>query len=397
MTIRVGTEQHAVSDEVPAAAAAWANAAAGVLARAGRFVPDEVPADPRAVAAVLSVRTADGVQVPALGSPFLTSNRLPVAVPVGAAWDIRSHVAGREPRAVGDLVAEELAGGATSVWLADGVEVPAGVDRALVAPSYDPVGLAARSGDAVDSTALPEMVTGGARGVVADGCVAAGFGAGDVAELAYILASAAHLARAVEAAGVSTSQALAAIELRVTVPAEFFLAIAKVRGLRLCWSRIGELSGMVDSRAHIHAVTARSMLAEVDVPSNLLRLTAAAVAAVAGGVDALTVLPFDALLPRPGAMGRRLARNISHLLARESLLRRDDDPAAGAYALEELTYRTATAAWAEFVGLDGQLDAVIGDGSLRAAWVAAGERRQESVADGSRVIVGVNRYPAPVA
>jgi methylmalonyl-CoA mutase len=132
------------------------------------------------------------------------------------------------------------------------------------------------------------------------------------------------------------------------------------------------------------------------VPTNLLRTTAAALAAVIGGADAITVLPLDAALPTPRALGRRLARNISHLLAGESMLRRDADPAAGSYALEELTYRTATAAWAELTRLDGNLGTAIEDGTLRARWAAAGASRQKSVTDGSRVVVGVNRYLAPV-
>lgn len=385
-----------VIDVAPPAAKVWADVAAAVLAKAGRALPDDRAADPMSVAAALAVSTTDGVEIPALGSPFLTPNVLPVTIPAGPTWDIRSYVDGRYPAAVADLVAEELAGGATSVWLPGGAKVPVGVDPALVAPSYDPVGRAVRSGGAINRTGWPETVTGGSRSAVADGCVAADLGAGDIAELGYVLAAAMHLTRDAEAAGVSTPQALAAIEFRVTVTGEFFPAIAKMRALRQCWSRIGELSGAADNQARIHAVTARSMLADLDVPTNLLRTTAAALAAVIGGADAITVLPLDALLAAPRALGRRLARNISHLLAGESLLRRDADPAGGSYALEELTYRTATAAWAELTRLDGDLGAAIEDGSLRARWAADGARRQKSVTDGSRVLVGVNRYPAPV-
>lgn len=385
-----------VIDQAPPAAKAWAKAAAAVLSKAGRALPENPSVDPLSVAGALAVSTADGVQIPALGSPFLTPSVLPVAIPAGPTWDICSYVDGRDPAAVAGLIAEELAGGATSVWLPGGVPVPAGVDPARVAPSYDPVGLAVRSGGEIDLTGLAELAAGGTRSIVADGCVAADLGAGDTAELAYVLAAAVHLTRAAEAAGGSTPQALAAIEFRVTVTGEFFPAIAKLRALRQCWSRIGELSGAVDNPARIHAVTARSMLAQVDVHTNLLRTTAAALAAVIGCADAITVLPFDAALPTPRPLGRRLARNISHLLAGESLLRRDADPAAGSYALEELTYRTATATWASLTDIDGHLDVVVRDGSLRARWAAAGAHRQESIADGSRVVVGVNRYPAPV-
>ncbi len=87
-----------VIDEAPPAAKVWAEAAAAVLAKVGRALPDDRAADPMSVAAALAVSTTDGVEIPALGSPFLTPNVLPVTIPAGPPWDIRSYVDGRPGR-----------------------------------------------------------------------------------------------------------------------------------------------------------------------------------------------------------------------------------------------------------------------------------------------------------
>ena len=79
----------------------------------------------------------------------------------------------------------------------------------------------------------------------------------------------------------------------------------------------------------------------------MLRTTVAAFAAGVGGADAVTVLPFDSPLGEPDAFGRRIARNISHLLIDESHVGAVADPAGGSYAVEKLTDDLAAAAWEE--------------------------------------------------
>ncbi len=295
----------------PADAVAWARAVAQVLAKAGRSV--EEGSVPAAVAAALSARGE--IDIPALGSAFLTPFRLPVPVPGPAEWE---YVADLGP---------------------------------------------------ADSTET-------------DGTVAADAGAGDVSELGYLLAAGTAALRA----GRPPSG------FRVTVSQEFFVSVAKLRALRVGWDRIRTVSGLPSAPVRVHAVTNARMYAAEDVHTNLIRSTVAAAAAVVGGADALTVLPFDAATGRSSELRERLAHNISRLLAGESFLARNADPAAGAFALEELTRRLAAAAWAEFQTLDGKVADRLADGSLPAAWAAQASARAAAVADGERVVVGVNRF-----
>ena len=77
-----------------------------------------------------------------------------------------------------------------------------------------------------------------------------------------------------------------------------------------------------------------------------------AMSAVQGGVDRLTVLPYDAgredKAEYPQAFGRRIARNVQQLLKLESGFDQVPDPAAGSYYIENLTRLFAEKAWAQF-------------------------------------------------
>ncbi len=76
-----------------------------------------------------------------------------------------------------------------------------------------------------------------------------------------------------------------------------------------------------------------------------------AMSAVLGGADRLAVRPFDAgtdAPSRPAGFGRRMARNVQHLLKMESFFTELHDPAAGSYYVEKLTLQLAEAAWTKF-------------------------------------------------
>ena len=90
------------------------------------------------------------------------------------------------------------------------------------------------------------------------------------------------------------------------------------------------------------------MMTRYDPWVNMLRTTVAAFAAGAGGADAITVLPFDSALGQSDDFARRIARNTSPLLMEESHVAKVSDPAAGSYAVEQLTDELARAAWTEF-------------------------------------------------
>ena len=139
------------------------------------------------------------------------------------------------------------------------------------------------------------------------------------------------------------------------------------------------------------------MMTRYDPWVNLMRTTVAAFAAGIGGADAVTVLPFDAALGVPEALGRRLARNISSLLISEAHVAEVADPAAGAYAVEMLTAQIADAAWAEFARIerDGGISQVVDDGSLHARWASTARERRVRIAHSPDSDHRGERVPAP--
>jgi methylmalonyl-CoA mutase len=118
----------------------------------------------------------------------------------------------------------------------------------------------------------------------------------------------------------------------------------------------------------------------------MLRTTVAAFAAGVGGADAVTVLPFDSPLGTPDALGRRIARNTSHLLVDESHVAAVTDPAGGAYAVERLTDDLAIAAWELFGRLDDGAD-------LEAEIARTVEQRDRAVATRERALTGLSEFP----
>jgi methylmalonyl-CoA mutase len=125
----------------------------------------------------------------------------------------------------------------------------------------------------------------------------------------------------------------------------------------------------------------------------LLRTTCAAAAAIIGGADALTVLPFTHRLG-PSALARRLARNTGLILVEEADLARVLDPAGGSFALESLSEDLAHEAWGLLQELEreGGLGAALQAGSIQVRIAAAWERRRALIVNGELPIVGVTHF-----
>ncbi len=229
----------------------------------------------------------------------------------------------------------------------------------------------------------------GIRAVVVDATAAHDLGASDVQELGFSLYAAATYLRVLTEAGFGIDEAAALIEFRYAATDEQFPTIAKLRAARRLWARVLELSGASVREQRQHAVTSRPMTSKYDPYVNMLRGTVAAFAAGVGGADAVTVLPFDSPLGQPDAFGRRIARNVSHLLIDESHVAEVADPAGGSYAVERLTDDLAVAAWAEL----GELE-ITGLDAFAARIEDVVARREAEIAKRKRPITGLSEFPS---
>lgn len=486
--------------------AAWIEAAGAVLRKSGRLT-DQAP-DSEAWGR-LATRTVEGIVIPPLGAesdlaalptigaltadpgqaPFLRGSR------AATGWDVRVAIA--DPATARATALQELAGGATSLWVLVGAgglasaDLPAaldGVDLAIApivldtrptadGPGYDvtsaaasalrdiaaergtplhpdsslgadpireataaalatadtapgaaatsgntvaPVGAAAEPADNTasepradsalaeprpDEAQLGAAVVAAARlaadlgigAIVVDGTAAHDAGAGDALEIAYTLAAGAAYLRLLTAAGIAIDDACRLISFRYAVTDRQFEQIAKLRAARLAWYRVCELSGAAPASCaqRQHAVTSTAMMTRYDAHTNMLRGTIAAFAAAVGGAEAITVTPFDAADHAPSDFGRRMARNISALLAGESHIDAVADPAAGAYAVEMLTASLAESAWAEFGRIEeaGGLVAALSEGSFVARVTEVRAERDRRIATRRQPITGISEFP----
>jgi methylmalonyl-CoA mutase len=383
--------------------------------------------------------TTDG---PALGVPGAAPYTRGSTVKKGAAlaWDVRQLHEDSSATTTNAAVLEDLRAGGTSVWLrvGDGGIAPADLPEALagvisgVAPvavsstsdqaaaadallawwgdatdptgnlGIDPIGLAAFQGAAPDLSRLAEYVTKTAhlpavKPIVVDVRVYDDAGAGDVDQLAYAVATGIEYVRALVGAGVSAAEAFAAIEFRVTVNADQFLGIARLRALRRLWSRVGEVLDVpVEARgATQHAVTSWRMVTRDDPWVNLLRGTIATFAAGVGGAESITTLPFDTAQGLPNPFSRRMARNTQLVAAEESNLGRVEDPAGGSWYVETLTDDVAKAAWSRVQELEaaGGMAAALTVGTVAAQIAATVAERRKRLSTRKQPITGVSMFP----
>jgi methylmalonyl-CoA mutase len=222
-------------------------------------------------------------------------------------------------------------------------------------------------------------------------------GATVVDELAYLLATAVEYLRRLESAGVAPEVGCRHFKFTVPVGRDFFLEIAKLRALRLLWSRLAAACGVTgtDAVSPIHAITSPRTLTVRDPWVNILRGTGQTFAAVAGGADMITVLPFDSAMGRPDADASRLALNTSNILREECHLGHIVDPAAGSYFVENLTEQAAAAGWNRFqlIEASGGMAAALRTGVVSRDLAQALADRRAAVATRREPVTGVSTFP----
>jgi methylmalonyl-CoA mutase len=230
---------------------------------------------------------------------------------------------------------------------------------------------------------------------IADGRIIHNAGGSEAQELAFALAAAVDVLRALEGTGLALDAARKLIYFRLAADADEFLTIAKFRAMRKLWARVEAACGLTPQPTIVHAETAWRMMTKRDPYVNMLRATVAVTAAGVAGADAISVLPHTAALGLPDAFARRVARNIQLLLLEESNLDKTADPAAGSGAIETLTDEMCTAAWSQFQAIDaaGGAWAALEKGLIQSEVGKVRAAREAAVAKRKDAITGSSDYP----
>ena len=198
-----------------------------------------------------------------------------------------------------------------------------------------------------------------------------------------------------------------------SVSSNYFLEIARLRAARLLWQNIveqyypaqsKETNSLPASPMYIHAKASSVDKTIYDAYTNVLRNSLQSMAAIVGGVDSFTCLPFDDPLRRSVPLssaqkGERLAHSAQLIHKHESYLDLVFDPAAGSYYLEKLTDLIAKEAWAAFQKIEknGGLIEMLRKGQLQAQARKLAEEQLEKAAKRKLTVLGANQFPPPVS
>ena len=265
----------------------------------------------------------------------------------------------------------------------------------------DPIGFAALNGTTPDLSVIAKAVElakpfPGVRPIVVDASRYDSMGAGDVAQLAYALATGVEYVRALTDLGLSANEAFDSILFRVSANTNQFVTISRLRALRTLWNRVGEVLGVAPEKrgAVQHAVTSLREITRDDAYVNVLRGTISAFAAAIGQAETITVLPLDTAIGLPDVLTRRIARNTQVVLAEESNIGRVNDPAGGAWFVESMTKQLCEKAWELFGQLDekGMAAAIVG-GTVAAQLKKINEARAKLLATRKLPLTGVSMFP----
>lgn len=223
-------------------------------------------------------------------------------------------------------------------------------------------------------------------------------GSSIVQELAYSLALGAEYLTALTEKGVEVDAVAKKLKFNLSVSANYFLEIAKLRAARLLWAQIVKAYGPkceCSAKMTIHSETGSWNKTVYDAYVNMLRTQTEAMSASLGGADSITVLPFNAAYEESNEFSDRIARNQQLLLKEESHFSKIADPGAGSYYIEELTAAIADQAWKLFLEVQdkGGFLAALREGFIQAEIKKMAAKRDTNIATRRENLLGVNQFP----
>jgi methylmalonyl-CoA mutase len=181
-----------------------------------------------------------------------------------------------------------------------------------------------------------------------------------------------------------------------SINSKFFMEIAKLRAIKVLWSKILEAYKIEVNEDFITVSAETSLFTKTiyDPYVNLLRAGNEAFAAVLGGVQFLHISPYNEIEGKITDFSDRIARNMHFILRDEARLGSIIDPAGGSWYIESLTNALIENAWKLFLEIDdkGGIVKTIQTNWLQEQINKVMARREQDVLTRDRVIVGMNKY-----
>jgi len=225
-----------------------------------------------------------------------------------------------------------------------------------------------------------------------------------VQELAFTIADGMAYVEAAIERGIDIDKLAPQLSFFFNSHNDFFEEIAKFRAARRMWAKImKDMYGAKDPRSwwmKFHVQTAGCTLTAQQPLNNIVRVTIQALAAVLGGCQSLHTNSFDEAWALPSEEAVRVALRTQQIIAYESGVANVVDPLAGSYYVEWLTDKMEKLAWKYIekikeMGNGSMVKGVlkgIENGFFIREISDSAARYQKEIEEGSRIIVGVNRF-----
>lgn len=184
------------------------------------------------------------------------------------------------------------------------------------------------------------------------------------------------------------------ISIEVSVGANYFFEMAKLRALRILFEA---LKNEYNSEAELHIIAQPTKRNKTlyDYNVNMLRTTTECMSAILGGADVVSNLAYDVLFHKENEFGDRISRNQLLVLKHESYFDKVDNPADGAYFIENLTQQLAEKALELFKDIEqnGGLITQFIQGTIQRKISESAEKEQKLFDEGKEILLGTNKYP----
>ena len=191
--------------------------------------------------------------------------------------------------------------------------------------------------------------------------------------------------------GMSVDAAAAQIKFKLGIGSNFFFEIAKFKALRTLWFTVVQSYNPEHSCstiAYVEAETGFLNKSLKDPHNNLLRQTTEALSAVLGGIEELTIRPYNSWsTDKDLEKTQRLGLNIALLLKEESYLDKVIDPSGGSYIVDELVNTLKEKSWSTFQKLEKE-----GIENLKSEIRKIAELRIDKTEKLKDTHIGINKY-----
>jgi methylmalonyl-CoA mutase len=221
-------------------------------------------------------------------------------------------------------------------------------------------------------------------------------GATAVQEIAIALSTAVQHIEEMRKRGLELKNGIEKFVFHFSINSHFFMEIAKLRAIKVLWSKILEAYKIEVNEDFITVSAETSSFTKTvyDPYVNLLRAGNESLAAILGGVQFLHISPYNELEGEITDLSDRVARNMHFILRDEARLSSVIDPAGGSWYIESLTNALIENAWNLFLEIDqrGGIITTIQTNWLQKQINKVMAKRDQDVRTRNQIIVGTNKY-----